>query len=90
MPSSGMLRCVALVKTEVSEETNVSNIRVTKIGELETTLAVTSNRNMLHVKFEVFTAVTMKNAVFLDVTSCGSYKSYTTSQPRRRHCSIYM
>jgi hypothetical protein len=29
------------------------------------------------VGFEVFTAVTMKNGVSLDVTPCGSYKSHT-------------
>jgi hypothetical protein len=28
-----------------------------------------------HVRFGVSTAVTMKNAVFLDVTSCGSCKT---------------
>jgi hypothetical protein len=27
------------------------------------------------VRFEVFTAVTMKNAVFWDVMLCGSYKN---------------
>jgi hypothetical protein len=27
------------------------------------------------VRFEVFTAVTMKNGVFWDVTPCGSYKN---------------
>jgi hypothetical protein len=27
------------------------------------------------VRFEVFTAVTMKNSVFWDVTSCGSCKN---------------
>jgi hypothetical protein len=27
------------------------------------------------VRFEVFTVVTMKNGVFWDVTTCGSYKS---------------
>jgi hypothetical protein len=27
------------------------------------------------VRFEVFSAVTMKNAVFRDVTPCGSYNS---------------
>jgi hypothetical protein len=44
MPSSGMLRRVDLVRTDVSEERIASIIRVTKIGELRTTLAVTSNR----------------------------------------------
>jgi thioester reductase-like protein len=43
MPSYGMLRRVALVRTEVSEERIASIIRVTRIGELGTTLAITSN-----------------------------------------------
>jgi hypothetical protein len=47
MVSSGMLRRVALVRTEVSEEPSASLIRVTRIGELETTQAATSNRRML-------------------------------------------
>jgi hypothetical protein len=38
-----MLGCVALVRTDVSEELSASFIRVTRIGELGTTLAVTSN-----------------------------------------------
>jgi hypothetical protein len=42
--SSGMLRRVALVRTDVSKELTASFIRVTRIGELGTTLAVTSNR----------------------------------------------
>jgi hypothetical protein len=41
-----MLRCVVLVITDVSEELSASLIRVTRIGELGTTLAVTSNRHM--------------------------------------------
>jgi hypothetical protein len=47
MASSGMLRRVALVRTEISEERSASFIRVTRICELGTTLAVTSNRRML-------------------------------------------
>jgi hypothetical protein len=38
-----MLRCVALVKTNVSEELSASIIRVKRVGELGT-LVVTSNR----------------------------------------------
>jgi hypothetical protein len=39
-----MLRRVALVKTDVSEELSATFIRATRTGELGTTLAVTSNR----------------------------------------------
>jgi hypothetical protein len=42
--SSGILRRVALVRTDVSEEPSASFIRVTRMGELGTTLAATSNR----------------------------------------------
>jgi hypothetical protein len=50
MASSGMLRRVALVRTDVSEKLSASFIRVTRIGELGTTLAVTSNRRTLRRK----------------------------------------
>jgi hypothetical protein len=42
-----MLRRLALVRIEVSEEPSASFIRVTRISELETTLALTSNGRML-------------------------------------------
>jgi hypothetical protein len=42
MASSGMLRRVTLVRTDVSE-----GDRVTRIGEIGTTLAVTTNRRRL-------------------------------------------
>jgi hypothetical protein len=42
MASSGMLLRVALIRTDVSEELSASIIRVTRIGELGTTLALTT------------------------------------------------
>jgi hypothetical protein len=47
MVSSGILHRVARVRTDVSEELRASFIRVTRIGELGTTLALTSNRRTL-------------------------------------------
>jgi hypothetical protein len=47
MLSSGMLRHVADVRTDVSEEPSASIIRVTRIGELGTAIALTSNRRTL-------------------------------------------
>jgi hypothetical protein len=49
--SSGMLRRVALVRTDVSDELSTSFIRVTRIGDLGTTLAVTSNRRTQRASF---------------------------------------
>jgi hypothetical protein len=46
MPSSGMLRHMALVRTDVSEECSASIIRVT-IGKHGITLAVPSTRRKL-------------------------------------------
>jgi hypothetical protein len=42
MASSGMLRRVALVRIDVSKELSPSIIGVTRMGELGTTVAVTS------------------------------------------------
>jgi hypothetical protein len=47
MASSGMLRRVALVRTDVLEKLSASFVRVTRIDELGTTLALTSNRRTL-------------------------------------------
>jgi hypothetical protein len=48
-----MLRRVALIRTDVSEELNASFLTVTKIGELGTTLAVTSNRRTVFLRSEI-------------------------------------
>jgi hypothetical protein len=43
MPSPGILRCVALVRTDVSEECIASIIRGMKISELGKAIATTKN-----------------------------------------------
>jgi hypothetical protein len=86
MPSSGMLRRLALVRTDVSEERSASFIRVTGIGELETTQAVTSNLRTLRrseeahgvtsqkTEFFIVTAVKTSSTVFLDMIPCNMLK----------------
>jgi hypothetical protein len=73
MVSSGMLLRVTLVRTDVSEELRASIIRVTRIGELGTTVAVTSNRRSLRRNTMCYTDD--GGADFL--RNVGSYKSYT-------------
>jgi hypothetical protein len=79
MVSSGMLRRVALVRTDVSEELSASFIRMTRIGELGTTLAVTSNRRTLLDTASVVPSSSIRHpeggAKFL--RNVGSNKSHT-------------
>jgi hypothetical protein len=76
MVSPGMLRRVALVRTDVSEEPSASLIRVTRIGELGRTLAATSNRR------------TLRRNTWYILQNVGSYKSHTAQHPRRHHSSV--
>jgi hypothetical protein len=68
-----MLRRVALVRTDVSEELSASIIRVTRVGELGT-LAVTSNR--CSSETSVLTRATRRNipedAILLSTEPCCS------------------
>jgi hypothetical protein len=77
MASCGMLRRVALVRTAVSEELSASFIRVTRIGELGTTIAVTSNQRTLrkNTKFTDSCQRDEGDAKFL--RNVGPYKSHT-------------
>jgi hypothetical protein len=43
--------------------------------------------NVFPIRFEIFTAMTMKNADFR--RNVGSHKIYTAEHPRRRHSSKY-
>jgi hypothetical protein len=53
MLSSGMLRRVALLRTDVSEELSVSTIKVKRIGELQIRYISSSVRQLL-VRSNVF------------------------------------
>jgi hypothetical protein len=81
MASSGMLRRVDLVRTDVSEELSASNIRMTRIGELGTMLAVTSKRHNATKKYYYIVLFTDSchpddgGAKFL--RNVGSYKIHT-------------
>jgi hypothetical protein len=80
MPSSGIRRSLALVRTDVSEEHIICIIRVTRIVEL-IKLAVTS----CYLRLTLFLSALIINPddgedIFLRII--GSYKSNTVSQ----HC----
>jgi hypothetical protein len=47
MPSSGILRCEALVRSDISEKHIAFIIRVKRLGELEIAIAVTSIRSTI-------------------------------------------
>jgi hypothetical protein len=69
MASSGMLRRVALVRTDISEEHKASFISVKRIGELGTTLAVTSNRRTQRASITRATRRNIPEDAFFIVTT---------------------
>jgi hypothetical protein len=82
-----MLRCVTLVRTDVSEELKASFIRVTRIGELGPTLAVTSNRRTLRQL--LVTASVVPSSLILVTLMKGALSSSETSVlTRATRCNI--
>jgi hypothetical protein len=73
MPCSGILLRATLIRTDVSEERSVFIVRVTRISELGTTLAVTSGVRQLLVTVNVVPSTpilaTMKEALRFSETS---------------------
>jgi hypothetical protein len=65
MPSSGMLRHVALVRTDVSKELSAYFIRVTRTGELGTKLAVANDRRTLWYFFAACVGCYLQLVLFL-------------------------
>jgi hypothetical protein len=82
MPSSAMLRRVALVRANVSEERSASIIRVERISELETTLVATSNRTITVVPSSAILVTLIRNI--------DSYKSHATLTPQKMGFLIFL
>jgi hypothetical protein len=77
MVSSGKLRRVVLVITDISEELSASFIRVTRIGQLGTTLAVTSNRRMLRRNTKSMASVVPSSPILVILMKEGVNSSET-------------
>jgi hypothetical protein len=89
MVSSGMLLRVALVRTDASEEPSASFVRVTRIGELGTTQAATSNRVFLRIVRRLLVAACVvpssPNLVTLMKEALGSSETSVLSRATRRN-----
>jgi hypothetical protein len=85
-----MLRRVAHVRNDLSEETSASIIRVTRIGELGATLAATSYRCTLRRNTKsVLTRATQRNIpedTILHSHHCGNLKSYRVHKVSHSKC----
>jgi hypothetical protein len=86
MASSEMLRRVDPVRTDVSEELSASIISVTKIGELGTTLAVTSNRS--RVWLLVTASVILSSPIFVTLMKEALISSETSVLTRATRRNI--
>jgi hypothetical protein len=78
-----MLRRVVLVRTDDSEERSAYFIRVTIIGELGTTLAVTSNRRTLRKCHLLVTASVVSSSPILVTLMNEALSSSETSDLTR-------
>jgi hypothetical protein len=86
--SSGMLRRVALVRTDVSEEPSASFIRVTRIGELGTTLAANTKvflRSVRRLLVEASVVLSSPILVTLMKEALGSSETLVPTRATRRN-----
>jgi hypothetical protein len=86
MVSSGMLRRVALVRTDVSKERSAFFIRVTSICELGTTLAATSNRRSVLLLL-VAASIVPSSTIFVTLMkeALGSSETSVLTRATRRN-----
>jgi hypothetical protein len=79
---------VALVRTDVSAEPSASFIRVTRIGELGTTLAVTSNRRTLRRNVVSYKSHMASESAILHSHRRENLKSYIINITSGFKCSL--
>jgi hypothetical protein len=82
MAPSGILRSVTPVRTDVSEELSASIIRVTRIGELVTTLAARNQRASVAIMANVVPSSPILVTLMMEVLS-SSETSILTRVTRR-------
>jgi hypothetical protein len=82
MPSSGILRRVALLRTDVSEVLCASFIRVTRIGELRTVLAVSSNRRTLRINIKPLSSLPVLFTLMKEALSSSETSVLTRAKQR--------
>jgi hypothetical protein len=85
-----MLRSVALVRTDVSEEPRASFIRETRIGELGTTLAATSNLVFLRSVRRLLdrASVVPTSPILVTLMKEALSSSETSARTRATRCKI--
>jgi hypothetical protein len=87
MASSGMLRHVALVRTNVLEELSASFIRVTRIGELVTSSFVPSSLILVTLMKEALSSSEM--SVLTRATQCNIPEDAILRSHRRENLKSY-
>jgi hypothetical protein len=80
-----MLRRVAFVRTGVSEKPSASFIRMTRIGELGTTLDVTSNWHMLRRNLLVTASVVPSSILVTLMEELSSSETSVLTRATRRN-----
>jgi hypothetical protein len=84
-----MLRRVGLVRTEVSEELSPSFFRVTRICELGTTLAVTSDRRRVRRSLVTASVVPSSQILVTLMEGLSSSETSVLTRTKRRNIPLH-